>query len=116
MPYPKINIIFKSVASTFVKRGNKGIVFAILKDAVGVKGTYELTSAADIPAGLSSYNKKQLGFIFQGGTIAPRKVIACVQDSTLTDITASLKIAEAMKFDYLVVPGAAIVTGNAAVS
>ena len=114
MAFPQINILFKTVASTAVKRGTKGIVFAILKDAVGVKGVYELTSAADIPAGLSTYNKTQLGFIFQGGETAPKKVIACVQDSVLTDISTSLTVAEAMKFDYLVVPGATAPEATAA--
>jgi hypothetical protein len=114
MAFPQINIIFKSVAATAMKRGTKGIVFAILKDAVGVKGVYELTTATDIPVGLSAYNKAQLGLIFQGGVTAPRKVIACVQDSTLSDISTSLTVAEAMKFDYLVVPGASAADATAA--
>ena len=114
MAFPQINILFKTAASTAIKRGNKGIVFAILKDAVGVKGVYELVSANEIPTGLSAYNKAQLGMIFQGGETVPRKVIVCVQDSTLTDIAASLTVAEAMKFDYLVVPGATTEEATAA--
>ena len=106
MGFPKINIIFKSVASTAVKRGNKGIVLAILKDAINVASNYEILTTADIPAGLSAYNKAQLNLIFQGGQSAPRKVIAVVQDSAATDIAASLEYAEKVKFDYLCMPGA----------
>lgn len=106
MGFPKINIIFKSVASTAVKRGNKGIVLAILKDAANVAGNYEILTAADIPAGLSAYNKAQLNLIFQGGQTAPKKVLAVVQDSAALDIAASLEYAEKVKFDYLCMPGA----------
>jgi len=114
MAFPQINIIFKSVASSAIKRGNKGIVFAILKDDAAVDGVYELISSAEIPVGLSAYNKAQLGLIFQGGETAPKKVIACVQDDTLTDLSTSLATAEAMKFDYLVVPGATAPEATAA--
>lgn len=114
MGFPQINIIFHSVATTAIKRGNKGIVFAILKDVAAVKGVYEMVTSADIPAGLSDYNKKQMGMVFQGGDTTPRKVIACVQDKTLTDISTSLAVAEAMKFDYLVVPGATEAEATAA--
>ena len=114
MAFPQINILFKSVATTAVKRGNKGIVFAILKDAINLRGVYEMITSADIPAGLSDYNKAQLGMIFQGGDTTPRKVIACVQDSTVVGIADSLVVAEAMKFDYLVVPGATEAEATAA--
>ena len=60
MGFPEINIIFKSAASNTVKRGNKGIVFAILNDLIAAKGVYEMASAADIPATLSTNNKNQL--------------------------------------------------------
>lgn len=116
MAFPKINIIFKSIASTMIKRGNKGIVYVILKDVVGVKGTYEMVSAADVPAGLSTYNKAQLAFIFQGGVNTPKKVIAFVQETAATDIVAALKYAEAVKFDYLCVPGASVAECTAAAS
>ena len=104
MAFPQINILFKSVATTAVKRGNKGIVFAILKDATNVKGVYEMITSADIPAGLSDYNKAQLGMIFQGGDTTPRKVIACVQDSTVVDIAGVGSQIHAIDIPLLQIP------------
>lgn len=117
MAYPKINIIFKSVASTVVKRGDKGIVLAILKDAAVTAATaFELTSAADIVTGWSTYNKAQLQLIFKGGTTAPRKVIAYLLPADALGITAGLTYAETVRFDYLVVPGATSTDATAAAS
>jgi len=106
MGFPEINILFKSVAESVVKRGSRGIVFAVMRDLTSAKGVYDMTSAADIPSGLSAANRAQLAMIFQGGVDAPKKVIAYVQDATPTDISAPLKYAEAVKFDYLVVVNA----------
>ena len=105
MGFPEINIIFKSVASNTVKRGDKGIVYAILRDLDAVKGVYEMTSAAEIPAGVTAANKAQLEMIFKGGVNAPKKVVADVQGPTPEGIAAPLTRAEAIRFDYLVVIG-----------
>ena len=116
MGFPEISIIFKSVASSVVKRGARGVVYAILRDITANKGVFEMTSAALIPAGLSAYNKQQLQFIFMGGSSAPKKVIAYVQDAAPTDIAEPLKYAEAIKFDYLCVPGGTVPECTAAAS
>ena len=60
MGFPEINIIFKSVAESVIKRGNRGIVFAVMRDLTSAKGIYDMTSAADIPSGLSAANRAQL--------------------------------------------------------
>ena len=116
MGFPEINIIFKSVASNTVKRGNKGIVFAILQDQTLAKGVYEMASAAGIPATLSANNKNQLEMVFKGGVNAPKKVIAYVQDDAVTDIVDALKYAEAVKFDYLIVVDATVAEATSAAS
>ena len=108
MSFPEINILFKSVASNTIKRGDRGIVFIILQDSLTNDAVYEMTSAADIPASLSANSKAQLDMVFKGGTNAPKKVIAYVQKQSAgaEDIADALKYAEAIKFDYLVVADA----------
>lgn len=105
MAFPKINIIFKSVGASVVKRGDRGIVYVILKDAAAQAGIYKMNTVADVPADLSDYNKKQLGLVFRGGVNAPKQVIAYVQDTATANYNDALKYAETVKFNYLVVPG-----------
>lgn len=107
MPYPKISIVFKSAAASAIERSDRGIVALILKDAAAQKGNLVLQSVTDIPAGLSTYNKNQLSLAFMGGSKAPLRVLAVVQDSALADYSTSMSYLETVPFDVLAVPGIA---------
>lgn len=104
MGFPKINIIFRSTAIAAIAKGNGGVVALMLKDAAGQKGTYEMFSVADIPAGLSVANKGHIQKAFMGGTKAPRKVIAVVKDTAVTDWIATMNILETYKWNFLACP------------
>lgn len=106
MGFPKISILFKQVAAAAIKTGDRGIVALFLKDALAQAGNHVLTSVAEIPAGLSNYNKAQITEAFKGGVNPPKKVIVIVSDTTVTNYTDSMAYAETVKFDYLAVPGA----------
>lgn len=107
MGYPKVSIVFRGLASTAIKRGQRGIVCLVLADATSSVVT--LDSIADVPGTLSDTNKKYVQDAFIGGSTAPRKVI--VVTTTAADVTAGyvdvLKKLETTVYDYLAIPGIA---------
>lgn len=116
MGFPKINIIFKSTATASIAQGNGGVVALMLKDAVAQKGNYQMASVADIPAGLSAANKNFIQLAFMGGVKAPRKVIAIVKDTAVTDWVDTMTTLETYKWNFLACPEADASANTAIVS
>lgn len=104
MPLPKISIIFKEVASTAIKRGERGIVALILKDDVN-PGANVLHTLDDIPSGFSAANQEQIQLAFKGGVNPPRKVLAYVLPTSAADYSAAQTYLEGSVWNYLAVPG-----------
>ena len=104
MGLPDINIIFKQAGITAIARGARGIVALILKDATN-NGLITMNDVTEIPATLSTYNKKQLTDAWTGGVKIPIKVIAYVEPATATDYTAAMGALETTKWNYLAIPG-----------
>lgn len=103
MGLPSINIKFKEEGITAVQRGEKGIVALILKDASAL-GSFEISSVADIPEGLTLENKEQIKLAMKGYQKPPRKIIGYVL-GVEAGYDEALKFLETVKFDYLAVPG-----------
>lgn len=107
MGFPKVSIIFRGIATSAIKRSQRGVVCLLLSDTNA--SVTEMASIADMPATLSDTNKKYVQDAFVGGTSVPRKVI--VVTTTAADATANyvaaLKVLETMTYDYLAVPGIA---------
>lgn len=104
MGLPNIEIIFKSLATSAIQRGERGIVALILKDTVPATNPIVMTSVKDIPETLNAENKEQIELAFTGGVKTPKKVIAYVIATEATDYTAAQDYLETIKWDYLAVP------------
>ncbi|WP_343274558.1 phage tail sheath C-terminal domain-containing protein [Ligaoa zhengdingensis] len=101
---PNINIEFKTAAGAAIKRSEKGVVGVIVRDAaVGLQGAHVMTSAAEIPSGLDSENKRYLAQAFTGYINAPRKVIAYVLGAS-EEFTSALSYFQTVEADYLAGP------------
>lgn len=113
---PSINIVFTELAASAVQRGDRGIIAMIIKESsVPATNPVVLTSVADIPAGFTAANKKQLEFALTGYVNAPKKVIAYVIPATVipqgetdpvnnTDYTDALNYFKTVQWNWLVVP------------
>lgn len=106
MGLPQITIVFKSQGTTAIKRGERGIVALLLKDN-GYTGYKEITSAGDIPSGLSASNKEQINLALIGGVKPPKKVVIFCVGATTTEYDTALTYFETVKFDYLAFPDVA---------
>lgn len=104
MAFPKVSVVFKGVAANAIRRGNRGVVALVLKDATA--GVHHIESISDIP-NLNATNKKFIEDAFLGGQNAPKKVIAVVITTASGDYNTALKALETLTFDYLAVPGIA---------
>lgn len=104
MGLPDINITFQQAASTAIQRGSRGIVALILKDSVH-NGLSTYTGVGEIPIDFSAYNKKQIQDAFIGNVKTPIKVIIYVLPTASTDYTEAQTALEAVKWNYLAVPG-----------
>jgi hypothetical protein len=102
--FPKINLIFKAAGVSAVSNGNGGVVALMLKDVVAQKGTFQLYSVNDIPAGLSATNKDLIAKAFLGGVNTPTKIIAIVKDATVTDWAAVMTLLESYMFNLVACP------------
>ncbi len=102
MAFPKVSVIFKGVAANAIKRGDRGVVALLLKDAA--VGIHHINSVADMPT-LSAENKRYVEDAFMGGQNAPKKVIVVCIATSATDYNEGLKKLETLTFDYLAVPG-----------
>lgn len=104
MPMPSISISFSEKAITAVKRGERGIVAMILRDAnVPATNPAVCLSSEDVPNTLTEANQEQIKLALMGYVNAPKKVLVYViaEDAEYTD---ALEYFKTVKFDYLVVP------------
>lgn len=108
MPLPRIDIIFKTLGSTAVKRGERGIVALILEDTVPEVNPIVMSSAKDIPSNISKENKEQIELTFKGGVRAPKKVIAYIipagTELEPASYTEAQDYLETTIWDYLAIP------------
>ncbi|OPJ58441.1 phage tail sheath subtilisin-like domain-containing protein [Clostridium oryzae] len=106
MGLPNIEILFKTVASNAIERGDRGLVALILKDAAAATLTnpIKMTSIGDIPAALSDENKGHIERAFMGYQNPPKQVIAYVIAADAKDYTKAQTALEAIKWDYIAVP------------
>ena len=104
MGMPSINIVFRTTASTIVRRSQYGIVGAILKDAtLGTNGAHALEDETEIPATLSEVNQDYLKKTFLGYTNKP-KVIAYVLPADAADLSEALAYFATQQVNYIVGP------------
>jgi hypothetical protein len=104
MGLPNIEINFKQTAASAIKRGSRGIVAVILKDAVPVTNPVVMDSVADIPTTLTATNQLQLTNAWIGYINPPKQVIAYVLAADAVDYTAAETYLETIRFDYIAVP------------
>lgn len=104
MGLPNIEVIFKTLGTSAIKRGERGTVALILKDTVPTDNPIVLTSIKDIPKTLSTTNKEQIELAFMGGVKTPKKVIVYVLSKESTDYKAAQEYLETIRWDYLAIP------------
>ncbi len=104
MGLPTLNINFATAATQTAERINRGVVAIIVKESTAAvqNKLYKLSSAADIPAGLSANNKKYIASAFTGNAYGPRSVIVVTIASTNYDYDDALDMLAAERFDWLV--------------
>jgi hypothetical protein len=113
MPLPQVIYSFTALSTTAIERAARGIVCLLLKDAVGLVGVTEMSSAAEIPAGLTAANKAYINQAFIGNERAPLKVIAVVRNSADADWANALASASSRYFNYLAAPDASAAENTA---
>lgn len=103
---PKIEISFRELAASFITRGQRSIVYTILKDTLpsGVTNPITVKSNEDIPDGLSDFNTTQLKKALIGGSKPPKKVIAYVQPADSTNYKEGLDYGKTINFQWLFIP------------
>lgn len=104
MGLPQIDILFKSLATSAIARGNRGVVALIIKDVVPTINPIVLTDSATVVATLTTENQEQIAFAWMGGVNVPIKVIVYVEAVAAVDYSLSQKYLETIKWDYLAVP------------
>ena len=103
MPMPSIAISFSERAISAIKRGERGIVAMILRDASASDKPIVCLSNEDVPNTLTEANQKQIKLALMGYVNAPKKVVVYVIGEE-ADYTDALDYFKTIKFDYLVVP------------
>lgn len=103
MGLPNIIINFKTVGTTAIKRGNRGILAIILKDS-NISGVKVLNGVTDIPVNLTAENKEYVKRAFMGGISVPKEIIMYGLGEASTEYTEALNYFATCKFDYLVCP------------
>lgn len=105
MGMPSISITFSEIAATAIKRGERGIIAMILKDAnAPAVNPVVCASNADVPTTLSEDNQAQIKLALMGYVNTPKKVIAYVLGSDAANYNDALAYFKTVKFDYLVAP------------
>lgn len=110
MGLPSISISYRERGITAIERAKRGIILLLLHDTVpsGSANAYvkhTVFDNDDIPAELSEENKKQIELALIGYQTTPYKIIPLVFAES-TSINDMLKVAESIKFTYLVYPEA----------
>ena len=110
MGLPSIEIIFKTLGITAIKRSSRGVVVLILEDAAHatVENPIIMRGVNDIPDTLSEDNQEQIELTFRGGVNPPKRVMAYViapgTELDPTDYTDAQNYLETAQWDYLAVP------------
>ena len=110
MGLPSIEIIFKTLGITAIKRSSRGVVALILEDAThaDVTNPIVMRGVNDIPKTLSADNQEQIELAFRGGVNPPKRVMAYViapgVEGTPADYAAAQNYLETAQWDYLAVP------------
>lgn len=113
MGLPFIDITFKELGISSIRRGQKGIVALVIyddKNTESLDTVYEMYDANDYPETFSEYNKKQIQKAWLGYVTTPRKVIVVVEQGGEAvkkgDVTQNaFALLESMTWDILAVPG-----------
>lgn len=106
MGMPSISITFTELATSVVKRGERGIIAIILKDeTVPETNPFFCNDYTDIPAELNQDNQEQIKLAMKGYINTPQKIICYVIDNE-SKYEDALKYFKMLKFDYLVAPAA----------
>ena len=102
---PSISITFTELASTAVKRGDRGIIAMILKDSnVPEVNPVVCVSNADVPTTISETNQEQIKLALMGYVNTPQRVIVYVLPAEAENYNKALDYFKTVKFDYLVAP------------
>ena len=108
MGLPRIDIIFKTLGSTAIKRGERGTVALILEDIVPEKNPIIMNDINEMPDVLSKENKEQIELAFMGGVKTPKRVIAYVVSKGTelepADYTEAQNYLETILWNYLAIP------------
>lgn len=104
MGLPNIEIVFKALANSAIKRGERGTVALILKDTVPEINPIVITNIKDIPKTLSKDNQEQIELAFIGGIKTPIKVIAYILAEDSAEYKEAQDYLETVKWDYLAIP------------
>lgn len=108
MGLPRIDIIFKSLAASAIKRGERGTVALVLQDAVPLENPIVMYGVNEIPENLTDANKEQIQLAFRGGVNPVRKVVVYIvaQGTELdpVDYTEAMTYLETIRWDYLAIP------------
>ena len=106
MGQPSIIIQFQTAAADSISLLSKGVVGLILRDENST-GAYSITSADEIPEGLSESNRGYIQRALIGSVNRPRKVLAYVLGGTTEtpeDIKNALQYFASQTVDYLCAP------------
>lgn len=109
MGLPEISVYFKEKGIAAIESAKRGIILLLMNDAsVQAVTKYTVFDNDDIPETLSEDNKKQIELALIGYQTTPYKIVVLAFPKTgrTADINAKLKVAEALKFTYLVYPEA----------
>lgn len=103
-PYPTIEVLFKTLARTAIQKGDRGILYIVLKDTINTNKYVTIKTPADIlEADWTAKNAQILNSAFE--VFVPFKVVVRVQGDD-EDIALVLKELETRKVTHLAVPGA----------
>jgi hypothetical protein len=106
MGMPSVNVSFSEKAAQVIKRGERGIVALVLKEAtLPTTNPIVVLDVSDIPTTLTAANQEQIKLALLGYQNAPKKVIAFViKDGATISYTPALTYLETNRFDYLAIP------------
>src|SRR5690554_4001559 len=104
MGLPQIEIVFKSLAATAIKRSERGTVALVLKDMVPEVNPVVMTGINDIPEELSAKSKEQIQLAFRGGVNPPRKVAAYIVPVEADNYNEAMNYLETILWDYVAFP------------
>lgn len=103
-PYPTIEVLFKTLARTAIQKGDRGILYIILKDTTNVNKYVTIKSPSEIlESEWDLKNAQLLQTAFE--VFTPFRVVVRVQGQA-EEINAVLAELETRKVTHLAVPGA----------